>query len=295
MFDQIAADPPCVCSDTASMPEISASMRSVVQTISSMPWASAGSCSGCMAVSRGADELVVDLRGVLHRAGALADVDVEVGAEVLLREAQVVLQHAHLADLGQGGRRRAAEAGGQLGDDVADGVAHAGLDGGHEHAALAGRGELEDDRLVPARLVEAAECGLGGDGKAHARCSSRIGADSGAVGRGRCRVSALRREFASSATSRSMSSWLVISVTQTRSRSLADRHARARCPRARSASTTVEAAETGAGHVDRELAQVQRPGRRAPTPGHLGEPRAGRTGCAASSSSPSSPHALADP
>ena len=53
MFDQIAAEPPCVCSDTSSMPEISAIMRSVVHTISSTPCASAGFCSGCMAVSAG--------------------------------------------------------------------------------------------------------------------------------------------------------------------------------------------------------------------------------------------------
>ena len=121
-----------------------------------------------------ADELVVDLRRVLHGAGALADVDVEVGAEVLLREPQVVLEDAHLAHLGQGGRRRATKSRRQVGHDVADRIAHAGLDAGDEHAAFAGRREFEDDRLVPARLLEAAKGGLGCDGEAHALCSSRV-------------------------------------------------------------------------------------------------------------------------
>ena len=60
---------------------------------------------------RAAHELVVDLRRVLHRAGALPDVDVEVDAQVLLREARVVAHDVDLGQLGQRGRGGAAGAG----------------------------------------------------------------------------------------------------------------------------------------------------------------------------------------
>ena len=53
------------------------------------------------------------------------DGNVQVGAEVLLAETQVVAQHAHLGHLGQRGLLLAAEPLRQVGDDVADGeVAH---------------------------------------------------------------------------------------------------------------------------------------------------------------------------
>ena len=45
---------------------------------------------------RRSDQVLVDLRAVLHGAGALADVDVEVRAEGFLREADVVPQHLGL-------------------------------------------------------------------------------------------------------------------------------------------------------------------------------------------------------
>ena len=146
----------------------------------------------------GADDRLVHLRRVFHRAGALADVDVEVGAEVLLAETQVVLEHAHLADLGQRGRRGAAQGCGERGDDIADGFAHAGFRTADEHAALAGRVEFEDDRLIPARLVEPPQRGLGCDGEAHAFCSF-------------CCASAAP----STAARSSMSVWVFCSVTHT--------------------------------------------------------------------------------
>ena len=46
-------------------------------------------------------ELFVNLGVVLHRAGAKADVGVQIGADGLLREAQIVPQQLHLRDLGQ--------------------------------------------------------------------------------------------------------------------------------------------------------------------------------------------------
>ena len=146
----------------------------------------------------GADDRLVDLGRVLHRARALADVDIEVGAEVLLAETQVVLEHAHLADLGQRGRRGAAKGGGEGRDDIADGLADAVLRTTDEHAAFAGRVELEHDRLVPARLVEPPECRLGCDGEAHAFCSF-------------CCASAAP----STAARSSMSVWVFCSVTHT--------------------------------------------------------------------------------
>ena len=85
-----------------------------------------------------------------------------------------MLEHAHLAHLGQGRRRIATKSGGQVGHDIADRIAHAGFDAGDEHPAFPGCREFEDDRLVPARLLEAAEGGLGCDGEAHALCSSRM-------------------------------------------------------------------------------------------------------------------------
>ena len=98
-----------------------------------------------------ADELLVHLGRVLHRAGALADVAAEVHAQRHLRVPQVVahdLVLGHLRQLGGGG------AGHPLGDVVrrrADLGGHAVLGERHEDAALAGHALLHDERLVPAR------------------------------------------------------------------------------------------------------------------------------------------------
>ena len=49
-------------------------------------------------------ELLVDLGTVLHGAGALTDIHVQIRTQVLLRQSQVMLQHLHLAQLGQSRR-----------------------------------------------------------------------------------------------------------------------------------------------------------------------------------------------
>ncbi len=49
---------------------------------------------------RGGRDLLVDLGIVLDRAGPLADIDVQVGSQILLRKTQEMLQHSHLPYLG---------------------------------------------------------------------------------------------------------------------------------------------------------------------------------------------------
>ena len=73
---------------------------------------------------RGPGEPIVDLGAVFHRAGALAHVDVEVGAERLLGEPVEVADDVDLAELGERGRPLAADPRrqgcGRVADDRAD-------------------------------------------------------------------------------------------------------------------------------------------------------------------------------
>ena len=102
----------------------------------------------------GADELLVDLGAVLHRAGAKADIDVQVLADGLLRQAQEVTQHLGLGQLRQVGLLPALEGRGHERGDVAGDLG--GLPGhvGHQHAAAAGHALLIDDGFVPLCFVE---------------------------------------------------------------------------------------------------------------------------------------------
>ena len=102
----------------------------------------------------GADELLVDLGAVLHRAGAQADIDVQVLTDGLLGQAQEVTQHLGLCKLRQVGLLLALEGcGHELGDVAGD---LGGLLGhvGHQHAAAAGHALLIDDGFVPLCFVE---------------------------------------------------------------------------------------------------------------------------------------------
>ena len=139
---------------------------------------------------RVAGEAVIHLRAVLHGAGAHADGDPGVHADGFLREPVVVPHHVHLGQLRELRRGRSPDAVGEGGHRVADRVADTGFESRRKHAPGPGLPELEDERLVPARLVHPPRQGLRLDRPGHARTS------------------------ASSAASRSMSAWLCISVTQ---------------------------------------------------------------------------------
>src|SRR3990170_8354390 len=105
---------------------------------------------------------------MLHRAGT-QEVDVDRLAERLLGEAQVVPEHLRLAELGEPGRLRAAQAGGDLRDAVADGGGELRLHLRDDDPPLPVARKLEDDRLVPAGLVERSQLHL----LAHAITSER--------------------------------------------------------------------------------------------------------------------------
>ncbi len=104
-----------------------------------------------------ADQLLVHLGAVLHRAGALADVAAEVHAERHLRVAQVVAQHLVLRHLGQLGGGRAAHPRGDVARGLTHSRGHVVFGERHEDAALAGRALLHDERLVPARGLVVAQ------------------------------------------------------------------------------------------------------------------------------------------
>jgi hypothetical protein len=65
-------------------------------------------------------ELLVDLGAVLHGAGALPDVDVEIDTQGFLTQAHVVPQHLRLRHLRQGRRVLARHTIGQAAHDVTD-------------------------------------------------------------------------------------------------------------------------------------------------------------------------------
>ena len=106
---------------------------------------------------RRANQLLVDLWAVLHRAGPEAEVDVDVVSERLLREAEIVAEDLRLAQLGQSWWLRAPERLRNPRRRIAGGRADRVLDLRDEQAALVWARELEQDRLVPARLVKGAQ------------------------------------------------------------------------------------------------------------------------------------------
>ena len=99
-------------------------------------------------------KLVVDLGAVLDGAGALADLDVHVGAEGLLRKAGVVAQHAGLGNFRKGRSLLALE---ELGQRVhaVHGLGDLRVGLVDKDAALAVLAQLENNGLVPLGLVEA--------------------------------------------------------------------------------------------------------------------------------------------
>ena len=98
-------------------------------------------------------ELIVDLGAVLHGAGTLADLDVDIGAEGLLRQARVVAQHAGLGDLRQRGGFLALE---ELGQRVHTfhSLGDLGVSLVDKDAALAVLAQFENDGFVPLCLME---------------------------------------------------------------------------------------------------------------------------------------------
>ena len=83
--------------------------------------------------------------------------DVDVVSERLLRQPEVVAEHLRLAQLGKRRRLRAAQLGREAGERVADRRPELVLDLRDEEPAFSRARELEQDGLVPARLVEGAE------------------------------------------------------------------------------------------------------------------------------------------
>ena len=97
---------------------------------------------------------VVDLGVVLHGAGALADVDVEVAAQILLGQPQEVLEHAHLADFRQGRGLLAHQSRGQGRQTVAHLGGDARFHRRHHQAAFARLVQFEQQLLIPLGLVK---------------------------------------------------------------------------------------------------------------------------------------------
>ena len=108
-----------------------------------------------MVVLNEAGQLVVDLGAVLHGAGALADLNVHIGAQGLLGQTGVVAQYPVLGHLRQIDRSAPGHTGGDGGKAVAYllGYLSAGL--GDQDAPLTGGAQLIDNGLVPLCLVEA--------------------------------------------------------------------------------------------------------------------------------------------
>ncbi len=100
-----------------------------------------------------AGELLVDLGAVFHRAGTLPDLDVDIRAEYLLGQAQIVAEHPVLGNLGQVDPVFAFHACGQRANPLdLRGDLFARLR--HKDAALAGGTQLIDHRLIPLGLME---------------------------------------------------------------------------------------------------------------------------------------------
>ncbi len=209
-----------------------------------------------------AHQRLVHLRAVLHRAGAEAEVDVDVLAERLLREAQEVPQHRRLRQLraAAGGTDRRSAAG-HRGERVADRRRELGLGRRRDEAALA--------RHSTARAAAARSRPPGGTCEGASWCSSDD-----------------LRERPSA--SRSMSAFVCTSVTQTS----------ADCPSCRERARQVERAvhagrgeravdlgdrRAGAAEVDDELLEERRASARAPARPGSRPAAAPRTGCAAGS------------
>ena len=107
-----------------------------------------------------ARQLIVDLGAVLHGAGPLPHVDVEIGPQVLLRQPDIVPQYLGLGQLGQVGWLFPPHSSRDARQDISGLFPDLSFDLGHEDASLALAAQLKDNWLIPAGLVETAHIGL---------------------------------------------------------------------------------------------------------------------------------------
>jgi hypothetical protein len=104
--------------------------------------------------SGGTGQDFIDFRIVLYRACPLTYINVEIRPEVLLGEAEEMLQHPHLGHFGQGGRIFPQHALWDRTQSVTGKSFHFRLDFWNEDASLAFGAQLKNDLLIPLGLME---------------------------------------------------------------------------------------------------------------------------------------------